>query len=1182
MSAVQMKPVAKQEAFVESQLARMRGRIRSLDAGRAVLWFFVVTFGYALFAAGLDRMLDLPAGVRLAGFIVYAVAALFFAGSLLLSLYRRINPYYAARMLEETLPDAKNSVVNWLDLRDEKLPPVILSALGNRAARDLRKADPEQAVNVGPTWILAGVLAGLVLGILILFVSSPRQFMSLMGRAFAPFQEVGIATRTAITLLEPEGGNATVSPNRPLTFRAAIDGRVPAVNQEGAPRLHFRYNQADDFAGVPMEQDRDGNYVATLAADQLLNGGLWYKITANDAETPEYEVRVVPIPQVREFAPTYRYRPYLHIGEQSHRSSPALFTGLKAPRGTEVSLVIHANCPIREGSLRVQWSEGKKEVIELPGQVLSDDPEAIRFPKLQLDRNGFFHVFFVSKQGERNIDRSAHKIEIIPDLTPRVELKKPEKDTYPANGVVRLEGSAHDDFGIKSMALRLQAHDNGALHPLEAKPYRPGKSFKLINGKYPDFLEYKDFITLDKVRTPKGQPFALKKGMAVEFWLEAVDNSDYPEANGNLGKSVAHKIVIDEPEKDAAKTKKEQQQAEQEAKEHQKNQDQDLDRRNKAAKEEEQQANNQKSPEEKAQEKTRKDLDNQAQKLQDQLNKQDPKQDNKDQKNEKGEAKGADGPQSNTKKGENNEAAAKENKGDKGQDKAGEQKDAGKNGDDNKPGQVRDEGRKDDPKDKNGESQAKGPGDKSDGAPKGTADKNEPKSVDKGRDKSAAKQSPEKSTASSKEQGKNESGANPGQAKQENPKDKNDPQAKGNDKQAGKEQPGSQAKDDKAGSGQKSAPDKSEPKNGAGSQAQAKDQGKDQGKGEPQANAKEHGKDSPKGAQGSAKSEDKKDSPSTAKDSPKSGGDKSASAKAGNDSGKGSGDKSQAKQASPDDAKRSAQAKGDPGAEKAGSQPKLDDVKKAADDLNNKADPAAQDKAARDLEKIRQNARDPKVRDAADDALQQANRNPARAKKGNGPGEEHQAQAIPKGEGEKGGQAIKGGQVKGDIPTQQPSTGKGESDKQDTTQSETKGGEKAGDFGGGQRGLAGDHKPQAPDKDAGNRGGNLTLEDMKDLIKKTGPAERKQAGISESDWQKFLKDVQAYEQALQKQRALAKLDKTRGGNTKLKGSGPFQVGSDKNDPLDTLQGSRFLPPPEFRQAHREFTRGTPNANDKKK
>ena len=35
---------------------------------------------------------------------------------------RPINPFFAAQRVEDTVPDAKNSVINWLDLHDEPLP----------------------------------------------------------------------------------------------------------------------------------------------------------------------------------------------------------------------------------------------------------------------------------------------------------------------------------------------------------------------------------------------------------------------------------------------------------------------------------------------------------------------------------------------------------------------------------------------------------------------------------------------------------------------------------------------------------------------------------------------------------------------------------------------------------------------------------------------------------------------------------------------------------------------------------------------------------------------------------------------------------------------------------------------------------------------------------------------------
>ena len=76
-----------------------------------------------------------------------------------LPLSRRINPYFAARQLERSLPGAKNSVVNWLDLHDENLPSAIRGAVGQRAARDLGQADLDKAVSARRAYWAGGVAA---------------------------------------------------------------------------------------------------------------------------------------------------------------------------------------------------------------------------------------------------------------------------------------------------------------------------------------------------------------------------------------------------------------------------------------------------------------------------------------------------------------------------------------------------------------------------------------------------------------------------------------------------------------------------------------------------------------------------------------------------------------------------------------------------------------------------------------------------------------------------------------------------------------------------------------------------------------------------------------------------------------------------------------------------------------
>src|SRR5207244_3931177 len=104
--------------------------LRAVDVGAAALILLVGTLGYAVAMAIFDLLVrgsDAAwlTGVRLGAFGLYL---LFLGGSIYLltaRLLRRINPYYCARQLEETLPDAKNSVINRLDLKEVRLPPAI-------------------------------------------------------------------------------------------------------------------------------------------------------------------------------------------------------------------------------------------------------------------------------------------------------------------------------------------------------------------------------------------------------------------------------------------------------------------------------------------------------------------------------------------------------------------------------------------------------------------------------------------------------------------------------------------------------------------------------------------------------------------------------------------------------------------------------------------------------------------------------------------------------------------------------------------------------------------------------------------------------------------------------------------------------------------------------------------------
>lgn len=572
VSQVRPSPVSKYETFVEEQLARARNRIRLLDLAAAGLGFLIVTLGYGLLMVVLDRLLELSSLIRQAAFGVYLVGAVAYLGFVVSRvLLRRVNPLYAAKQVEQSLPGAKNSVVNYLDLRDQDLPAPIRGAVSHRAAKDLARADLDQAISTRRTGWLGGILGGLFLGLVVLFFLGPPQFFSLLRRAFAPFTETTIATRTQISIMQPEGGNCTVSVGRAVPILASVFGHIPESHSADALRLLYRRQPNDPYTERPLERGDSRNEWGTLVPAAEVQNGFWYKVAGGDAETPEYRVQVRSNPLVESIEVTYHFRPYLNRPDQTTNDP-----NLEALRGTEVTLTARTNREIREGHVEFV-GEGKS----LNAEKVAEEPRALRF-KFPLDKDGSYRIWFTSQEGERNAEPMPYTIHVKKDNPPRVEVTKldpapgaagdkaAEKDgdkviELPANGLLKVEGVARDDYGVVGMKLRAEGDVQFA------RTYREGKSFKLDNGNFPLKLDYKDFVDLGQVKLANGQP--LRAGVEFECWLEATDNCDYPEAN--VGRSERFKVRI----KDAEKNPQQQQQrqkAQEEQKKHNEQQDQNL------------------------------------------------------------------------------------------------------------------------------------------------------------------------------------------------------------------------------------------------------------------------------------------------------------------------------------------------------------------------------------------------------------------------------------------------------------------------------------------------------------------------------------------------------------------------------------------------------------------------------
>jgi hypothetical protein len=749
-----VKPAApKYEAVVERHLGRALARIRLLDVAAAALLFGAATLLFALAMILLDRALELSATARQLAFLGYVLGTLVFLGvAVVWPLCRRINPYFAARRLEATLPEAKNSLVNWLDLRHRSLPPAIRGAVGLRAAEDARRVDVDSAISGRRTAWFGGVTAALTLilfGAMLLF--GPPQFLSLLGRTFLPFGGGVIKSQTTLEIIEPHGGDATVTVGQSVSFAVHVGGKVPAANGPNAVKLLFRHRQTDPYEEQPTASDGDREFTTVLHEFQV-QGGLWYKIVGGDAETAEHQVTVRSNPLVESVDVTYHFRPYLHARDEVSREQ-----NLSALRGTQVTLLAHTNRRVRDGQMALELKDGQHL---LTGEPVKGDDHALRF-QLVLDQPGRYRIFFTSIEGESNSNPAWYTITVIRDFPPQVELKLPGKDiTLPANGLLELEGRATDDYGITGFTLRMRVVDGPALQP---KPYRPKKDFKFEDGSYPTALEYKDFVELDKVLDEQSKPVALQPKLVVEYWLEAADNCDFP--GPNIGQSPHFRVTIVEPEKDAGKLSQQREKAKADQKQHDNAQDDKLKQENEAIKNQAKDSDSKQETEEEkkkreAAEKTQQDLENALDK-QDQQNPEAGDSKPEDQHQEPAESKNDGNPEPQPDAGKGKDQGSPDAKQEPGKDKG----DGAKQGE--QPPQPGDD--KSDGKGKKeqgaGKEESGGKGNASETKDQGGGDAPSDKGGEKGGGKGAGSGETKPNAAKDKGAGDDKSGQQPGDAK---------------------------------------------------------------------------------------------------------------------------------------------------------------------------------------------------------------------------------------------------------------------------------------------------------------------------------------------------------------------------------------------------------------------------------
>ena len=777
--------LTRSERVLEDQLLKVESQLRLLDIGVGVSGALVIVFGYALGLMVVDRFLVLSSLARQAMFVGMCAGVVYWCyRKLWLPLTRPINPVYAAVLLERTIPDAKNSVINWVDLKEESIPESVRHALGRKAARDVASHEGEEVISMRNFMVLgtsAGALFFILAIMMVVFGKNP--FLSILGRTFTPFVETTIATRNSIQVLKPEMGDAVIAMGSPVDFEVKVSGKLPPVGSPESPRLMLRYHDNDPWQSRYLETGEFSSEFKIRVPWSDVRSGFSYMVAAGDAKTNPHRVDVRLTPLISDFQAVYKYRRYTGRESDSNNSRK-----IEAPVGTEVFLRVRANSKVKDGVVHFVVDKQKPDRIFLARNQA--DPQLLE-GSFVLRQTGEYRIEFTTAERDVYQDTLAAPMIANPDKVPAVAITLPGKETVvAANGVLNLEGKATDDFGLRKMTLRMVGDAGRLLMP---KPFRDEKAFMLPSGGNPTSMLYHDFVDFSTLQTEDGLPYTPKQGSFVDYWLEAEDGSDQPKPN--LGKSKVFRVTVASKQNEQ-ETKKQKDEAQKQKNEGEKKQDENNkneDQKRQQEKQEKQEQKNQESKENPGQQGDKSDGQGNPDKKDGGKGGQ-GKGDDQSKGDQKGQGspqdqKGSKEPQNEPKMGEQdfkdqerrlNEALEKNDKNNQGKDDKnpmGAEKSDSKGQGDNKPNDGKEKSNQNDSKSMDKSSQSKDGNDKSAGKDSNSKD---PGGKD---EKSNQPMGKEKSEGANKDASKN--GEKSGEKTDPKNNDMKGSDTKGNDTKAG-------------------------------------------------------------------------------------------------------------------------------------------------------------------------------------------------------------------------------------------------------------------------------------------------------------------------------------------------------------------------------------------------------------
>jgi hypothetical protein len=409
-----------------------------------------------------------------------------------------------------------------------------------RAAADVSRIEVEQTVDRGAMIRAGYVLASIMIIGATYKVLSPKDPVQTARRIVSPWSDIERPARVSIEAVEP--GDAELF----FGQTAPVSAQVRGVRDGEAVRLV--YSTADGQTvnrELEMRLDASGlRHAASLPPDGGVRQDIEYRIEAGDGVSRSFRLRVVAAPVIEVRSVEYEYPEYTRRPKEVVERQG----DLKALEGTRVTIRAHANQPIRSATLEFDPPGSSPAVPGVPTPaperipMTSQGSEAVRAIHLELSadrrtpRHGAYAISFVNSAGVSSVEPVVHRIEVIPDLPPEVEVLAPKRESVevPVSGRETIEIRAIDpDYGLSQLRLKAVQGNTDLLN----------RSLLATDDQTGQVVARYEFRPLE---------FGLSAGDEVHYWAVAEDNrkavgSDTPQPNSARTRSYQIVVVPDPP-----------------------------------------------------------------------------------------------------------------------------------------------------------------------------------------------------------------------------------------------------------------------------------------------------------------------------------------------------------------------------------------------------------------------------------------------------------------------------------------------------------------------------------------------------------------------------------------------------------------------------------------------------------